>query len=40
VRNVPASVLDGDYPAMPLLGMSFLNQVRMHEDAGALVLEK
>lgn len=40
VHNVRASVLDGDYPAMPLLGMSFLQQLRMHEEAGALVLEQ
>lgn len=40
LHNVQASVLNGDFPAIPLLGMSFLRQLRMHEEAGALVLEK
>ncbi|MCP5350988.1 MAG: TIGR02281 family clan AA aspartic protease [Oceanospirillaceae bacterium] len=40
LHNVQASVLDGDFPTIPLLGMSFLRQLRMHEEAGALVLEK
>lgn len=40
LHNVQASVLEGDFPTIPLLGMSFLRQLRMHEEAGALVLEK
>jgi aspartyl protease family protein len=37
-RNVQAAVIDGSYPAEILLGMSFLRQMRMHEQDGAMVL--
>ena len=40
VHNVPASVVDGDFPAQILLGNSFLSQVDMSEQAGVLVLKK
>ncbi len=37
-RNVQAAVIDGDYPAEILLGMSFLRQVGMEEQGGVLTL--
>jgi len=37
-HNVQAAVIDGDYPADILLGMSFLRQVAMEERAGVLTL--
>ncbi|MBV1931552.1 MAG: TIGR02281 family clan AA aspartic protease [Porticoccaceae bacterium] len=40
VHNVPASIVDGDFPAQILLGNSFLSQVDMSEQAGVLVLKK
>lgn len=36
--NVTVNVLEGDFPEIPLLGMSFLNQVSMREENGMLVL--
>ncbi len=36
--GVMASVIEGNFPDIPLLGMSFLNKVKMHEDQGMLVL--
>ncbi len=38
VSNVQATVIDGDYPADVLLGMSFLTKVSMQNDGGVLVL--
>ena len=38
--NVEAAVIEGTYPQMPLLGMSFLKQVSMQESAGVLTLTK
>ena len=38
VRNVLASISEGSFPSQVLLGMSFLNHVRMEEKAGALYL--
>ncbi len=38
VRNVLASVSEGEYPSHVLLGMSFLNHVRMEEKPGLLYL--
>ena len=38
VRNVPAMVVKGDYPAMILLGMSYLRHVSMQEKNGVLSL--
>ena len=39
VLGVEAFVLEGDGSVDALLGMSFLNRVRWHEDQGVLVLE-
>ncbi len=36
--NVQAAVIEGAYPVEILLGMSFLRQVTMREQAGAMVL--
>lgn len=38
VRNVLASVSEGDFPSSVLLGMSYLNHVTMEEKAGLLYL--
>lgn len=38
--NVEAAVIEGSFPQMPLLGMSFLRQVSMEESAGVLTLTK
>jgi aspartyl protease family protein len=40
LRNVPAIVIEGDYPHYALLGMSFLRQVEMRDSAGVLYLEQ
>lgn len=37
-HNVPAAVIEGDFPTMPLLGMSFLREVNIEESAGVLTL--
>lgn len=39
VRSVQASVVDGDYPTMVLLGMTFLQHVSMREHNGTLFLQ-
>jgi aspartyl protease family protein len=36
--SVLASVIEGVYPSTPLLGMSFLNQIKIHEDQRMLIL--
>lgn len=36
--NVPLSVIEGSFPDIPLLGMSFLNQFGLNEDNGVLTL--
>ena len=36
--NVVAGVIEGSFPSTPLLGMSFLNQVKIHEEGGMLIL--
>ena len=36
--NVQAAVIEGDFPRMPLLGMSFLRQVSIEESGGVLTL--
>ncbi len=38
LHNVEASVLEGDFPAMTLLGMSFLGRLDMRHDGQAMVL--
>lgn len=40
VRNVAASVLEGEHPDPALLGMSWLSRVGMREDSGVLYLEE
>lgn len=40
VRNVRASVLEGDYPTRALLGMSWLEKVSMQERDGVLYLRE
>lgn len=40
VPYVPAVVIEGDYPAMTLLGMSFLQRVGLREENGALFLKQ
>jgi len=37
-RNVQAAVIEGSYPAEILLGMSFLRQMSIHEQDGAMTL--
>jgi aspartyl protease family protein len=39
-HNVRAAVIPGDYPVEVLLGMSFLSQVKMEQQAGVLVLKQ
>jgi aspartyl protease family protein len=36
--NVPLSVIEGSFPDIPLLGMSFLNQFGLNEKNGVLTL--
>lgn len=40
VDNVPAVVVEGDYPATVLLGMSYLRHVKLQEQNGTLSLSK
>lgn len=40
VPYVPAVVIEGDFPPMILLGMSFLQRVGMREENGALFLKQ
>lgn len=39
-HNVQGAVIEGDYPVDVLLGMSYLRNVRMRENAGVLLLER
>ena len=36
--NIRASVIEGSHPYYPLLGMSFLNQLKISEEEGMMVL--
>jgi aspartyl protease family protein len=38
LANIEAVVVDGDYPATPLLGQSFLNRINMRRDGSVLEL--
>lgn len=40
VNNVPAMVVEGDYPTTVLLGMSYLRHVKMQEQNGILSLSR
>ena len=39
-HNVMASVVEGNFPAEPLLGMSFLQRLKMEEKHGVMVLSQ
>ncbi|WP_426415965.1 retropepsin-like aspartic protease family protein [Aestuariirhabdus sp. LZHN29] len=39
-RNIRAVVVEGSYPTVVLLGMSFLQHLRMQEQEGVLLLEE
>lgn len=38
--NVPVSVIEGSHPDIPLLGMSFLGQLKIQQDNGELVISE
>jgi aspartyl protease family protein len=38
--NVPVSVIEGSHPDVPLLGMSFLGQLKIQQDNGELVISE
>lgn len=38
--NVPVSVIEGAHPDVPLLGMSFLGQLKIQQDNGELVISE
>jgi aspartyl protease family protein len=40
VNSVPAMVIEGDYPGTVLLGMTFLQHVKMQENNGILSLSR
>jgi aspartyl protease family protein len=40
VHQVDAGVIEGNFPQVPLLGMSFLNRVEMHRDGTRMTLTK
>ncbi len=40
VDNVRSAVVDGDFPQMVLLGMSFLQHVKMQDENGLLTISK
>ena len=40
VESVQASVVEGDFPATVLLGMTFLRHVKLQEDSGVLSLSR
>lgn len=40
VENVRGSVIDGDYPSIVLLGMTYLSHVKMEEQGGVLSLSR
>ena len=37
---VEAGVIEGNFPTQPLLGMSFLNRVKMQDDGLILTIEE
>jgi len=39
-RNVEAVVIDGNHPTEVLLGMTFLNRLKVQKENGAMVLEQ
>ncbi len=40
LNNIPAAVLDGNYPTKALLGMSFLNRLQIQRDGPVMELRK
>ena len=40
LRNVEAGVIVGNFPVIPLLGMSFLNKLEMNRSGNRMVLRK
>jgi len=40
VHNVPATVIEGDFPATALLGMTYLRHVKIEENQGILTLTR
>ena len=40
LNNIPAAVLDGGFPEVPLLGNSFLNQIEINREGQLLELRK
>ncbi|WP_162846058.1 retropepsin-like aspartic protease family protein [Seongchinamella sediminis] len=40
VNNVPATVVEGEFPAMVLLGMTYLRHVKLEENQGILTLSR
>ena len=40
IHMVEAAVIEGNYPIKPLLGMSFLNRVKMQDDGLLLTIEE
>jgi aspartyl protease family protein len=38
--NVPVNVIEGAHPDIPLLGMSFLSQLKIQQDNGELVISE
>ena len=40
VNNVPATVIEGEFPAMVLLGMTYLRHVKIEENQGILTLSR
>ncbi|WP_165954329.1 retropepsin-like aspartic protease family protein [Seongchinamella unica] len=40
VDNVPATVVEGEFPAMVLLGMTYLRHVKIEENQGILTLSR
>lgn len=40
MRNIPAVVMDGKFPAQVLLGMSFLGQLEIQRDGAVMRLKK
>jgi aspartyl protease family protein len=39
-KNVDAVVVDGDYPEHILLGMTFLDRLKVTKETGKMTLEK
>ena len=40
VNNVPATVIEGEFPNYVLLGMTYLRHVKMEENQGVMTLSR